>query len=178
MWLKILSVSIVVVLVLIWWKGASGNVAYFDGVNTFQIPDVLFNKDQKDELNVSLRFPKDGVKNGIVLFMRAGANFKIVYVQDGKLVVNYNNDQDKSLVFGPDLEAKSKSQEWVRFVFDIEDEFKDTPVYFGGAPINKIPTNMLILEGQTSAVPFPENGLKAYTNYFYLNDFNLLELID
>ena len=140
---------IITLLALVWWNAVSGNIAYFDGTNTFQIPGPLFTKGQKDELAIALKFPKDGARNGIVLFMRAGANFQIIYVQDGKLIINTNNNQEQSLIIG-DLEANVKSQEWSRFGFTIIDEFKDTPIYFGGAPIEQIPVNTLMFEGQSA----------------------------
>ena len=169
MWLKILCVLIIITLLaLVWWNAVSGNIAYFDGTNTFQIPGPLFTKGQKDELAIALKFPKDGARNGIVLFMRAGANFQIIYVQDGKLIINTNNNQDLSL-----LGANVKSQEWSRFGFTIIDAFKDTPIYFGGAPIEQIPVNTLMFEGQSAVIQFPKSGLKACTNYCYLNNVNL-----
>lgn len=174
MWLKILCVLIIVTLLaLVWWNAISGNIAYFDGTNIFQIPGPLFTKGQKDELTITLKFPKDGARNGIVLFMRAEDNFQIVYVQDGKLIINTNNNQDLSLIIGPDLEANVRSQEWSRFGFTIEDQFKNTPIYFGGAPIEQIPVNALMFEGQSAVIQFPKNGLKACTNYCYLNNVNL-----
>lgn len=174
MWLKILTVLIIITLLaLVWWNAISGNVAYFDGTNTFQIPGPLFTKGQKDELAIALKFPKDGARNGIVLFMRAGANFQIVYVQDGKLIINTNNNPDQSIIIGPNLEDNVKNQKWSRFGFTIGDEFKDTPVYFGGAPIEQIPVNTLMFEGQSAVIQFPKSGLKACTNYCYLNNVNL-----
>lgn len=166
MWLKILTVLIIITLLaLVWWNVISGNVAYFNGTNTFQIPGPLFTKGQKDELSIALKFPR----NGIVLFMRAGANFQIVYVQDGKLIINTNNNPDQSII-GPNLED---TQKWRRFGFTIGDEFKDTPVYFGGAPIEQIPVNTLMFEGQSAVIQFPKSGLKACTKDCYLNNVNL-----
>lgn len=174
MWFKILTVLIIITLLaLVWWNAITGNIAYFDGTTTIQIPNPLFTKGQRDELNIALKFPKDGARNGIVLFMRAGANFQIVYIQDGKLIINTNNNQDQSLIIGPDLEANVKSQYWSRFDFTVEDQFKDTPIYFGGAPIEQIPVNTLIFDGQPGVIQFPKNGLKACTNYCYLNNVNL-----
>lgn len=174
MWLKILTVLIIITLLaLVWWNVISGNVACFNGTNTFQIPGPLFTKGQKDELSIALKFPRDGSRNGIVLFMRAGANFQIVYVQDGKLIINTNNNPEQSIIIGPNLEDTVKSQKWRRFGFTIGDEFKDTPVYFGGAPIEQIPVNTLMFEGQSAVIQFPKSGLKACTNDCYLNNVNL-----
>jgi hypothetical protein len=177
MWLKLLCVLIIIALLaLVWWNAISGNIAYFDGTTTFQIPDPLFTRGQNDELAVALKFPKDGAKNGIVLFMRAGANFQIVYVQAGKLIINTNNNQDQSLIIDPDLDANAKIQKWTRFGFTIIDEFKDTPIYFGGAPIDQIPVNTLMFEGQSAVIQFPKSGLNACTNHCYLNNVNLSAL--
>lgn len=174
MWFKILTILIIVtVLALIWWYAITGNIAYFDGSTTIQIPNSLLTKGQDDELSVALMFPKDGVRNGIVLFMQAGNNFQIVYVQDGKLIVNTNNEETLSLIMNPDLEANVKKQNWLRFGFTIGDEFKDTPIYFGGAPIQQIPINKLMYDGQSSVIQFPKSGLMACTNYCYLNSVNL-----
>lgn len=171
MWFKIpVLILIITLLALIWWNAITGNIAYFDGSTTIQIPGPLFTKGQKDELSIALKFPKDGVRNGIVLFMRGANNFQIVYVQDGRLIINTNNDEAQSLIMMPDLEANVKNQKWLRFGFTIEDQFKDTPIYFGGAPIEQIPVNALTFDGQSSVVQFPKSGLMACTNYCYLNN--------
>jgi hypothetical protein len=174
MWVKLLIVLIIIALLaLVWWNTSTKNIAYFDGNTTFQIPSPLFTKGRQDRLDIALKFPKDGAKNGIMLFMRAGNNFQIVYVQDNKLIVNNNNDETQSVIIGPDLEANVKSQKWVIFEFLIRDEFKDTPIYFGGAPSDQIPINTLVFEGQSATIQFPKSGLKACTNYCYLNNVNL-----
>jgi hypothetical protein len=174
MLLKILTILVIITLLaVVWWNVNTVNVAYFDGSTTIQIPSSLFTKGQKDELSFALKFPKDGVRNGIVLFMRGAGvnvnNFQIVYVQDGKLIINTGNDENKSLVKQTDL----KANDWLRFGFTIGDEFKDTPIYFGGAPIQQIPVNKLVFDGQSGVIQFPKSGLMACTNYCYLNDVNL-----
>lgn len=176
MWLKILSILIIITLLaLVWWSAVTGNIAYFDGKMTIQIPGPLFTKGRKDELSIALMLPKEGVRNGIVLLMRgAGSNnFQIVYIQDGKLIINTNNDAPQSLIMSSDLESHAEGQEWLRFGLDVADEYKDTPVYFGGAPIEQIPVNTLMFNGQSSVIQFPESGLLACTNNCYLNNVNL-----
>lgn len=175
MWFKVLTVLIIITLLaLVWWNAITGNIAYFDGTTTIQIPSPLFTKGQKDEISFALKFPKDGVRNGIVLFMRAGVNdFQIVYVQNGKLIINTNNDEAQSIIMAPDLEDNVKSQEWIQFGCTIGDQFKDTPIYFGGAPTEQIPVNTLTFDGQSGVIQFPKSGLMACTNYCYLNNVNL-----
>ena len=171
MWLKILLIVLIIVavLLLIWWNNNKANIAYFDGASIFQIPAPLFTKGQQDMLSFVL---KSGVQNGIVLFMRAGDKFMIAYVQDGKLLINNNNDQNLSLVFA------SLDQEWNTFSLPIDDVFKDVPVYFGGAPVaDQVPVNTLVFEGQTDVIQFPTANLKACTNDCYLNNVNLSALI-
>ena len=180
MWLKILTILVIITLLaVVWWNAITGNIAYFDGSTTIQIPGPLFTKGQEDELSIALKFPKDGVRNGIVLFMQGAGganNFQIVYVQDGKLIINTGNDEARSLIMVQDLEANVKKQDWLRFGFTIGDEFKDTPIYFGGAPIQQIPVNTLMYDGQSSVIQFPKSGLMACTNYCYLNGVNLSDM--
>jgi hypothetical protein len=167
MWLKILLIVLILVavLALIWWNNnVSGNIAYFDGTSTFQIPSSLFTKGKLDELMFAL---KSGAPNGIVLFMRAGDKFMIAYVQDGKLIVNNSNDQNTSGIMD------SLNQEWNMFAFAIDDAFKDVPIYFGGALADQIPVNTLVFEGQSDVIPFPTSNLKACTNDCFLNNVNL-----
>jgi prepilin-type processing-associated H-X9-DG protein len=172
MWFKILLIVLIVaVLLLIWWNNKS-NIAYFDGSSIFQIPAPLFTKGQQDMLSFAIKFPATGAPNGIVLFMRAGDKFMIAYVQDGKLLINKNNDQNLSLVFS------SLGQEWINFTLPIDDVFKDVPVYFGGAPAaDQIPVNTLVFEGQSDVIQFPTANLKACINDCYLNNVNLSALI-
>jgi len=166
--LKILVILFVItILVLIWWKTTTRDIAYFDGKTIFQIPNPLFTKGQDDEISIALKLPKDGVRNGIVLFMSGtDNNFQIVYIQDGKLIINTNNDSIYIMI--PDLETYVKSQFWLRLSFTIMDQFKSTPIYFGGAPIEQIPINTLSFDDQP--IPFPNSGLMACTNYCYLNN--------
>lgn len=167
MWLKILVIVLIFVTLLLWWNDrVSGNLAYFDGASLFQIPAPLFTKGQRDTLSFVLKFPAASAANGIVLFMRAGDKFMIAYVQDGKLIVNNSNDQNLSVVTPLD-------QEWNAFALDIDDAFKDVPVYFGGAPSEQIPANTLVFEGQSGVVQFPTKSLEACTNDCYLNNVNL-----
>lgn len=174
MWLKIIIILVIIALLaIVWWNAINGNVAYFDGSTTIQIPGPLFTKGQEDELSIALKFPKDGARNGILLFMRAGDNFQIVYVQDDKLIVNNNNNEVRSLIMIPDLAVNVKKQDWLRFGFTIDDEFKDAPIYFGGAPTSQIPANTLVYNGQSSVIQFPRSGLMVCTNYCYLNSVNI-----
>lgn len=172
MWLKILIIlSIINLLAIIWWNASTGNIAYFDGTNTIQIPNPFFTKGKVDTLSIAILFPKDGARDGIILFMGDSNLFKIVYVQDGKIIINTNNDPDQSLILTSDLDIHGKNRQWMRFGFTINDEFKHGQIYFGGAPEDQIPDNHLMIEG--SIVPFPKDGLMACTNHCYLNDTNI-----
>ena len=176
MWFKITIILFIITLLAVaWYKTFSANVAYFYGSTKIQIPSPLFTKGQKDNLSVAINFPKSGARNGVVLFMKgSGANnFQIVYIQDGKLIINTNNNKDQSLIMVPDLEDNVKKQSWLRVEFIINDQFENVPIYFGGAPIEQIPVNTLMFDGQSSVIQFPRSGLVARTNYMYLNDINL-----
>ena len=69
-------------------------------------------KGQKDDLSVDLKFPKDGARDGILLFMAGnGTNdFQIVYVQDGKLIVNTKNSKPASFVLTQTLRPTSRTK--------------------------------------------------------------------
>ena len=169
---------ITLLLALVWWNVTTRDIAYFDGLSMVELDPrfTRLTKGQKDDLSVDLKFPKDGARDGILLFMGNGTNdFQIVYVQDGKLIVNTKNSKPASFVLDPDIEANVKNQDWIRLVFTIPDEFKDDMIYFGGAPINQIPKNTLKFAGQSKIIPFPDKNLKACTNRCYLNDINLSE---
>jgi len=166
---KVLTIFVIVTLLaVLWWHITTGNIVYFTGSTMIQIPNPLFTTGRKDELSIALKFPI--VRNGIVLFMRRADNFQIVYIHDGELVVNNNNDATRSLIMTSDL----KKHGWLRFGFTIGEEFKDTPVYFGGAPIEQIPINTLMYDGRV--IQFPRTRLMACTNNCYLNSVNLSEL--
>ncbi len=178
MWKIVVIVIILTLLSLVWWNAINGNIAYLDGVTTLQIPSPLFTANQKDELSLAIKFPKDGVRDGILLLLK-GSNpndFQIFYIQNGNLILNTGNDPNKSLIIHSNLEASK--EKWLRFGFTLEDSLKSFPVYFGGAPIEDIPTNTVVFEDadQISVVPFPTSGITACTNYVYLNNFNLSDL--
>jgi hypothetical protein len=176
MWLKSIIILIIIILfVYVLWKATSSDMAYFDGTTIFQIPSPLFTKGVINEISIALKFPNNDIRDGVVLFMRQNDDFQIVYIQDGKLIVNTNNDTSQSLIMIPDLDKINK-KEWVRFGIVVMDQFKNAPVYFGGAPNTEIPTNTLIHGNQAEAVQFPTIGLMACTNYCYMNDTNLSKL--
>ena len=143
------------------------DIAYFDGLSMVELDPrfTRLTKGQKDhDLSVDLKFPKDGARDGILLFMAGnGTNdFQIVYVQDGKLIVNTKNSKPASFVLDPDIEANVKNQDWIRLVFTIPDEFKDDMIYFGGAPINQIPKNTLKFANDINlSEQFQRIGLKS-----------------
>ena len=82
---------ITLLLALVWWNVTTRDIAYFDGLSMVELDPrfTRLTKGQKDDLSVDLKFPKDGARDGILLFMAGnGTNdFQIVYVQDGKLIV-------------------------------------------------------------------------------------------
>jgi hypothetical protein len=161
-------------LTLLWWNTVMGNIAYFDGTTMIQIPNNLFSKGRTNKLSFALKFPDGNVRDGIVLFISGVGddNFYIVYVQDGKLILNTKNNKLQSIVVDTNLET---IQNWRYFEFRIDDEFKDVPIYFGGAPTEHLPVNVLVFNeaDQTNAIPFPTNGLMASINNCYLNDVNI-----
>ena len=166
---------IITLFALYWWTSINTfaeNIARFDGSGAIKIP-VIPSIDQQYDLRFDLKYPKEGVSDGIVLFTIEGDKFQIVYIQGGKLLMNNNNDKLTSQIVDGNLDEKVKSQVWTTYVIPIMNEFKDSDVFFGGAPSSLIPINKISFGGQTNVVQFPQTGLKACTNNCSLNNVNI-----
>lgn len=173
--LVIIIVLIITLFVLYWWTSINNyadNIARFDGSTAIEIP-VVPGVDQQYELKFDLKYPKEGVSDGIVLFTIEEDKFQIVYIQGGKLFLNTNNDKLISHIVDENLDEKVKSQVWTTYVIPILNEFKDPPIFFGGAPDSLIPDNNVLYDGQTTIVQFPKTGLNACTNNCSLNNVNI-----
>jgi hypothetical protein len=118
-----------------------------------QIPPRLFDKPTENELYISVRFPKEA--SGILMFAKnPKGDFQIIYVKDGAVITNTNNDPNKSLV----LFGKSEQTYWRRFYVSLSDSLKTSPVYIGNAP-SILPENLIAFPGTNLPEPFPRNGL-------------------
>ena len=168
MWKFITILVIVALISLIWWNMSTKNSLYFDGETVVQIPKPLFIANKNQELSFSLRFA-NVINDGFILLMKSGDDFQIIYVQNGKVILNSNNDQ---LVI---LKDDIKSNRWTTFSISIPNKFKGGDVYFGANPLKNIPVNNLSVD-ESPIVQFPTSGLIACTSDCYLDDVNLSTL--
>jgi hypothetical protein len=176
MWLKSVIIFILIIMLLLIWKYTSS--IYFNGTDIVQIPNSFLTKGQKDEISFVIQFPKDGVKDGIILLIRGSKpnNFLIAYIQDNNLIFNVNNEPSRSLIFIKDLNRYVEKES--RFSIPIYDEFKDFPIYFGGAPNGLIPLNSLTYQaaGEIDIIQFPRRGLVGCVKSYLNNKINLNKL--
>jgi hypothetical protein len=118
-----------------------------------QIPLKVFDRPTGNEIGINVRFPKGA--NGILMFAKnSKEEFQILYVKDGAVILNTNNDSAGSLV----LFGKSEKNYWRRFGITLLDSLKTSPVFIGGGA-SILPDNLLALPGTSVAEPFPANGL-------------------
>lgn len=112
-----------------------------------QISPEVFDRPTENELNINVRFPKGA--NGIIMFVKnTMGEFQIVYVEDGTISMNTNNET--IILFG-------KSENYWR-IFDVEllDSLVKSPVFIGGFE-GVLPNNV-------NGSPFPTNGLACCIN--------------
>jgi hypothetical protein len=118
-------------------------------------PQFLDRVGEENTLSVYVRFPKNA--SGILAFAKnSRKEFQIVYVKDGTLILNTNNDPGRSLV----LFGKSEKNYWRRFEVSVADFLKDAPLYIGGTPKTYlVPENRVAIGNSNVVEPFPVNGL-------------------
>jgi hypothetical protein len=118
-----------------------------------QISPAVFDRPTGNELSINVRFPNDA--NGIIMFAKnPKGEFQILYVRDGSVFMNTNNDPDKSLL----LFGKSKKNYWRRFEVPLLDSLVTSPVFIGGFE-GGLPNNTVVPQHS-----FPTNGLVCCIN--------------
>lgn len=166
-------VGILTVILFFVWKYSNRNIVTFDGSKMEELQSSQIPKGDPGVVSFDILF-KSLPRDGILFFSQnPDKSFRILYVYQGRLHLNMNNNPGSSLIVGPEL----KPNHWYTFDIVMNELVTDQSLmYFGNAPEDKIPTNQIIFEGHQVAIPFPKEGLVACLNNVYVNGLNVSKI--